>query len=64
MSENTIGDTRSVAKAGGTVTLPDGYNGSTVECYREPVAEDGDLVKLRTVRGLIKWVRKTNLQRA
>jgi len=41
-----------------TVTLPDGYNGHTVECLLDPIEQDGDMVKLQVkCSSMIKWVR-------
>lgn len=47
-----------------TVFLPDGYNGHLEEYLTEPVAIDGDLVKLRTAHTahLQKWVRISELK--
>ena len=43
-----------------TITLPDGYNGHTVECDATPIAEDGNMVKLRVTGSsyLFTWVRR------
>lgn len=30
-----------------TIVLPDGYNGHTAKFFAEPIARDGNLVKLR-----------------
>ncbi len=47
-----------------TITLPDGYNGHTVECYRTPIETDGDLVKLRVVGSayLFRWAYKDEIE--
>ncbi len=47
-----------------TIELPDGYNGHTVICYREPLERDGNLVKLRVVGStcLIRWARVSDLE--
>lgn len=48
-----------------TITLPDGYNGHTVECYAKPleIGDDG-LAKLRVVGStyLIKFIRADELK--
>lgn len=40
-----------------TITLPDGYNGHTIECYAKPVWSDGVIAKLAVVGSayLIKY---------
>ncbi len=45
-----------------TITLPDGYNGHTVECDATPIAEDGNMVKLRVTGSsyLFTWVRRAD----
>lgn len=47
------------------IELPDGYSGNTAKFYAEPIAVDGDLVKLRCAEPgkhyLIRWVRKSDL---
>ena len=44
-----------------TITLPDGYNGDTVQCYAKPIEEDGNMLKLRVAEPgrdyMIKWCR-------
>ncbi len=43
-----------------TITIPDGYNGDTVQCYLAPLDEDASSIKLRVAGSyLIKWVEKT-----
>ena len=48
-----------------TITLPDGYNGHTVECDATPIAEDGNMVKLRVTGSsyLITWVRRVDWEK-
>ncbi|MEX3960164.1 hypothetical protein [Trinickia sp. EG282A] len=50
------------------ITLPDGYNGGTVNCFGEPVERDGNSVKLRCAeRGkeyMIRWIVEADLQAA
>jgi hypothetical protein len=50
------------------VSLPDGYNGHTVNCIGEPVERDGNLVKLKCAeRGreyMIRWIDEADLQAA
>ncbi len=43
-----------------TITLPDGYNGHTVECDATPIEDDGNLLKLRVTGSpyLFRWVRR------
>lgn len=49
-----------------TVELPDGFNGSTMLFYVEPIEKDGHLVKLKcAVPGkeyLIRWIGRSELQ--
>jgi hypothetical protein len=47
------------------VTLPDGYNGSTMSFHRKPIERDGHLVKLQCAEPgkghLITWARLEDL---
>lgn len=49
-----------------TVMLADGYNGDLVECDIEPIAVDGDLLKLHVTGKpwLIRWIHKDDLRKA
>lgn len=53
------------ASAATTITLPDGYNGHTVELYAEPIRRDGDHVLLRCAEPgrefLIRWAHVGDL---
>ena len=39
------------------ITLPDGYNGDTVQCNAEPLEIDGPVIKLAVIGGGVRWVR-------
>lgn len=46
------------------VTLPDGYNGDTVECYRKPISIENNVAKLRVVNSyLIRYVSVSDLEK-
>jgi len=47
-----------------TMTLPDGFNGDTVKCFRDPIETDGDFVKLRVAgrSHMIRWANKSVLE--
>lgn len=48
------------------ITLPEGYNGNTIECYATPleILDDQGLAKLRVVGStyLIKFIRLADLE--
>ena len=49
-----------------TITLPNGYNGDTVECLLNPVLdEDTSCVKLRVKNSpyLFRWVAKSDIEK-
>lgn len=50
-----------------TIQLPDGYNGSTLPFYAEPIETDGQLVKLQcAAKGLEymhRWARSADLNK-
>lgn len=49
------------------IELPDGFNGSTMAFYADPVEVDGELIKLQCAmpgKGhLIRWARKSDLKK-
>lgn len=48
------------------IELPDGFNGSTMAFYADPIEVDGELVKLQCAldgkRHLIRWARKSDIK--
>lgn len=46
-----------------TITLPDGFNGAIIKCFRDPIETDGDFVKLRVADGsrMIRWANESVL---
>lgn len=47
-----------------TITLPDGFNGHTVECCATPVLTEGNLEKLHVVGSghLFRWYLRTKVR--
>lgn len=51
-----------------TILLPDGYNGHMLRFYTDPIARDGNLVKLQCAElgreYLIRWARQEDIKSA
>ena len=45
-----------------TVTLPDGYNGDSVDCYLTPIKTDGELIQLKVKDSyLTRWTTQEEI---